>query len=203
MAPYYTALVARTPLAAGGAALRTIRPAGRRITVGALAARLPFRACVGAAAGLPFRIGLRATAGLPLAASRAAAFCASMLATGRLACTISVCLPLRLPFRLALPVRAALAFTACAAGWCRAAVTTATARALAETALLGSPLRLQACDLFHRNAAPDEVLDAADLVTFGMGRKGVSLTIAACATRPADTVDVVFGLHGQVVIEGV
>src|SRR5690606_21035918 len=64
-------------------------------------------------------------------------------------------------------------------------------------------LGLQAFDDFGRYGLADEVFNAAHFVAFGMRGQGVGQSAASGAAGTANTVDVVFGLHGQVVIDGV
>src|SRR5690606_26163913 len=73
---------------------------------------------------------------------------------------------------------------------------------LAEATMQLAP-GCQIGDFVHGDAAPDEMLDAADLVAFGVRREGVGLAVATGTAGAADPVNIVFSLHGQVVVEGV
>src|SRR5690606_6138451 len=175
---------------AGGGALRTIAAGGSGAAFGRASARtagatravslgstvvLPL--AFGAPGRLPFGALLRATLGLPFAAA------------GRLA--------FALPFRLV--PGAGLAF---AAGTARRRAPVSVAGTLAE-ATLRLALGFQTGDFVHGDAAPDEMLDASDLVAFGVRGEGVGLAVATSTAGTADAVNVVFSLHGQVVVEGV
>src|SRR5690606_28983601 len=150
---------------AGGGALRTIAAGGSGAAFGRTGARtagatravslgpaviLPL--AFGAATRLPFRTLLRATFGLPFCAAGGLAFA--------------------LPFRLV--PGAGLTFATGTA--CRRA-TVSVAGTLAE-ATLRLALGFQTGDFVHGDAAPDEMLDAADLVAFGVRREGVGLAVA-------------------------
>src|SRR5690606_6036808 len=63
-------------------------------------------------------------------------------------------------------------------------------------------LGLQAFDDFGGYGLADEVFDASHFVAFGMRGQGVGQSAASGAAGTANAVDVVFGLHGQVVVDG-
>src|SRR5690606_25241375 len=60
------------------------------------------------------------------------------------------------------------------------------------------PLGFQAGNGFRGNGLADEVLDAANLVAFGVHGQRDGLAVATGAAGAADAVHVVFGLQGQV-----
>src|SRR5690606_26538905 len=64
-------------------------------------------------------------------------------------------------------------------------------------------LGLRAGDGFGRDGLADVVFSAAHLVALGVRGQRVGLAVAAGAARAADTVHVVFGLHGQVEVDRV
>src|SRR5690606_787187 len=199
---------------AGGGALRTIAAGGsgaafgrasartagatRAVSLGSTvvlplafgaATRLPFRTLLRATFGLPFRAAFGAPGRLPFGALLRATLGLPFAAAGRLA--------FALPFRLV--PGAGLAF---ATGTARRRAPVSVAGTLAE-ATLRLALGFQTGDFVHGDAAPDEMLDAADLVAFGVRREGVGLAVATGTAGAADPVNIVFSLHGQVVVEGV
>src|SRR5690606_37006975 len=168
--------------------------ASGRITHG-FAITFPSAFCL--TARLPFRATFRATVCLPLATAFGT--------TVSRALRLSVRLPLRTSFGAGASLRFRLTVgtgTVTTGSTRRTAITAATARPLVEAALRLA-LRFQTFDLVHRDAATDEMFDATDLVAFGMSGQSVRLTIAAGTASAADTVNIVFGLHGQVVVESV
>src|SRR5690606_7336701 len=163
---------------AGGGALRTIAAGGSGAAFGRASART---------AGATRAVSLGSTVVLPLAFGAAT----------RLPFRTLLRATFGLPFRLV--PGAGLAF---ATGTARRRAPVSIAGTLAE-ATLRLALGFQTGDFVHGDAAPDEMLDAADLVAFGVRREGVGLAVATGTAGAADPVNIVFSLHGQVVVEGV
>jgi hypothetical protein len=64
-------------------------------------------------------------------------------------------------------------------------------------------LWFKTCDYARRNGVANEVFDPANFMTLAVDSQGKGCAIATGTTRPTNAVDVIFGLHGQVVVDGV
>src|SRR5690606_1437121 len=62
---------------------------------------------------------------------------------------------------------------------------------------------LESFDHIGWNRLADEVFDTANFVAFGMRGQGKGQATVACAPGTPDAMAVVFGLHRQIVIDGV
>src|SRR5699024_3483619 len=62
---------------------------------------------------------------------------------------------------------------------------------------------LEARNGFDRNPLIQKAFDTPDLLTVGMGGQSNGVAMTTCPPRTTNAVHIIFGLHGQVVIEGV
>src|SRR5690606_15155758 len=194
---------ARLELAAPGAvAVRARFVPGRRAGV-ALGAPVAVLRALAKGAGGP-EIALAGRTGGALVAAAPAAFARLELAAEAALAGLGV---------MAAPAALALRIGAEAPALARLrAIAAETSGALAErlaatagTAGIGArrTLGFQAGNGFRSDRLADVMLAAAHLVAFRVGRQREGLAITAGAAGAADAVHVVFGLHGQVEVDGV